>query len=273
VDTTYRGVKLRYETVTKLFGAGLAERFVRLDADESTRAWIDHAIANPCSGVALTAQKIAKSVMSDYDANALAGTYDMRVVGTAQLRHLLPRARYPRVLDVGAGDGMVTKELAPLADEVVCTELSAQMAKRLRKRGYRCEQVDLAIEELPHQDAFDLVALLNVIDRTSLPITLLARLGALMAEDARLLLAVPFPLRPHVHAGPITVAPEELLPRDDGSWEAQATTLCELVFRPCGYEVEAISRVPYLCRGPARRPVSSLDDALFVLRRRSPPRG
>ena len=54
-------------------------------------------------------------------------------------------------------------------------------------------------------------------------------------------------------------------PRD--SWQPCVANLATRVLEPLGVEVEAISRVPYLCRGDAERPLYVLDDALFVCRK------
>ena len=42
-----------------------------------------------------------------------------------------------KLLDVGAGDGNVTRRLAPLFDDITVTEASKHMGNRLRARGYR----------------------------------------------------------------------------------------------------------------------------------------
>jgi SAM-dependent methyltransferase len=271
--STYRGVAMRYGYDAAHLHPRLARVFLPLHADASTRAWIDDAIAAPHGPMLLLARKSLGKLMSDYDANGLLGIHDMRVVGTEQLRLLLGGRPGGRLLDVGAGDGHVTAELAPLFDDVVTTELSARMAERLRKRGYPCHEVDLVERELPERAPFDCISLLNVIDRTPRPLSLLERLSGLLAPGGRLVLAVPLPLSPHVHVGPMTVDPEERLPVDRMSWEAGASTLLEAVFEPLGWDVTGLSRVPYLCRGEAGRPVHVLDDAIFVMRskRRSEP--
>lgn len=46
-----------------------------------------------------------------------------------------------KLLDVGAGDGNVTRRLAPLFDDITVTEASKYMGNRLRGRGYRCVRV------------------------------------------------------------------------------------------------------------------------------------
>lgn len=263
----YRGHRLRFEAKRADLSALLRERFVELPPDDGTRAWVDDAIDRPNKGLALAARAVARSVLSDYDANALAGTHDMRVIGTAQLERLLHAAGLRaggRLLDVGAGDGHVTAELAPLFDAVETTELSKGMAKRLREKGYPCHEVDLVHQRLEGTEPFEGIALLNVIDRTSHPISLLEALPKLMAPGAWLLIATPLPLAPHVHVGPATVDPEEMLPLDRRSWEHAANTLEADLLRPLGYDVRALSRVPYLCRGGKRQPVVQLDDALFL---------
>lgn len=260
----YRDIELRY--ACDALTPALADAFVQLDADASTRAWIDDCIARPHGAMITAARAVARKVMSDFDANGMLGAHDMRVLGTDQARRLLGVERVGgRLLDVGAGDGRVTAELAPLVDSVVATETSAPMVDRLRKRGWHAYETDLVEGGLPDEGTFELIAVLNVIDRTARPISLLEALLPRMAPSARLILAVPFPLQPVVYAGPLTVDPEELLPIVDEGWAAQAAALDEMLFAPIGYRVEVLSRVPYLCRGSKRKPVVVLDDAIFVL--------
>ena len=262
----YRDFELSYTCERDALSPALREVFVELDADASTRAWIDDCIARPHGAMITAARSVARKVMSDFDANGMLGAHDMRVLGTDQARHLLGCDRIGgRLLDVGAGDGRVTAELAPLVDGVVATETSSPMIDRLRKRGYTAYQTDLVEGGLPDEGAFELVALLNVIDRTARPISLLETLRSRLAPGARMILAVPFPLKPVAFAGPLTVDPEELLPIVDEGWEAQAVALDEMLLAPLGYRVDVLSRVPYLCRGTKRQPVIILDDAIFVV--------
>ncbi len=178
-------------------------------------------------------------------------------------------ARRGRLLDVGAGDGAVTEVLAQPFDHVETTETSRGMAKRLRERSYVCHEVDMVGHFVPKGAPFDVVSLLNVIDRTAHPLTLLAQLERVLGPDSLVVLTVPVPLRPHVHVGPRTVDPEERLPVDRKGFEAQVAALAQIAFLGSGFEVVAISRVPYLCRGYREAPVLVLDDSVFVLRMKS----
>lgn len=262
--TEYRGIELAYGCNRGLLPAELASRFVELSADESTRAWVDAAMDRPQSSATTALRDVTARFVSLYDANGLLGAFPMRVLGTEQWQVLLGDVERGRLLDVGAGDGEVTAEAAGLFDDVVTTELSSPMARRLRKRGWRCHQVDLATEPLPEEGAFDVISVLNVLDRTSRPLSLLERLPRLLGRGGRLVLAIPVPVSPTVYVGPVQVDPEEMLPGGERGFEASVEALWRWALSPLGWQVEALSRVPYLCRGDPRRPVEVLDDAVFV---------
>lgn len=274
---SYKGARVRYACDVDAFPPALRALWRPLDLDASTKSWIDDAVARPHGRTAMAALAIARSVMSDYDANGLVGAHDMRVLGTDQARRLFAAAGVQEggsLLDVGAGEGQVTDELAPFFSQVTTTELSTGMARRLRGRGYPCHTIDVAEERLPdaaEAEGFDCVALLNVIDRTSRPYRLVERLRSLLRPGGVLLCTVPLPLKPHVHIGPVTVEPEETLPTPVGGarFEDCMSSLAEVFFPACGLEPVLLSRVPYLCRGDRKKPVIALDDAVFMCRSRA----
>jgi SAM-dependent methyltransferase len=256
----------RYDCDRARLPASLAGAFVTLAPDDATRAFLARA---PHGRAATFARRVLGAVLSDYDANALLDFYPLHLLSTAQWRALLGPTARGALLDVGAGAGDVTAQLAPLFEAVTATETSRGMARRLRARGYACHALDLAESALPGDAAarFDVVALLNVLDRAPRPLTLLERARALVAPGGRLVVAVPLPLSPHVHVAGGTVDPEELLPMDDATeWEPAVASLVDRVFAPLALHVERLTRTPYLSRGDAETPRYALDDALFVLR-------
>ena len=265
---SHRGVALTHGCRRERLPGWLARRFVRLAPDAATCAWIDGALHHPHSRTRTRMRKALVGVVSEYDANGLLGMHDMWVLGRAQWGALLGREEGApgRLLDLGAGDGAVTAELAAVFDDVTTTELSRPMARRLRRRGWKCHKVDIAQATLPDTEPFDAVSLLNVIDRTSHPHTLLEHARALAAPGGRVIVAVPLPLDPCVHVGPTTVDPDEPLPLDHRSWEAAAGTLAEELLAALGLEVTALARTPYLSRGDVAHPIHTLDDAIFVCR-------
>ena len=61
---TYRHLVLRYGCDRPRLSRELQDAFVELDADASTRAWIDHAIENPQSAAITAARNAAMKSVS-----------------------------------------------------------------------------------------------------------------------------------------------------------------------------------------------------------------
>lgn len=60
--------------------------------------------------------------------------------------------------------------------------------------------------------------------------------------------------------------PKEHLKMKGETWEEQVTELTNEVFRRAGFEVDAVTRLPYLCEGDMYNDYYVLDDAVFVLK-------
>lgn len=216
------------------------------------------------------AQRLARLYLSDFDANALTGTYRMLLLPEAAFRILLQDRGGGRLLDVGAGSGDVTLALAPCFDEVEATEVSRGMAKKLAKRGVRCHSVDLTDAPLPGA-AFDAVALLNVLDRCQRPRRLLRHCLQAIKPGGTFIVALALPYRPFYFDGPTTPEPLERLecdPGPHGSWEDAARRFIERDLLPLGLTLERFSRVPYLSAGDSARELYELDDVVVVLTKR-----
>jgi SAM-dependent methyltransferase len=264
------GLSLAYRIDRSRLSRELAEVVRELPPDDEALAFIEAWRARPHGTLASLALSTLARFVSEYDAHATLGMYPMHLLSTAQWRALVGTGE--RLLDVGAGAGFVTARAEPLFRTIVTTETSQPMARRLRARGYRCYARDIAETPLDEEAPFDVVSLLDVLDRCAAPRTLLAAATRALAPSGRLMVAVPLPLRPHVHVAGGTVDPEELLlPSSlDGeklSWERAASALAEHVLAPLGLVATTISRVPYLSRGDARASVYALDDVVIVARR------
>jgi SAM-dependent methyltransferase len=256
--------------VKKLGGFGAS--FVELPIDAE---WLNEvaALAQCRHGALRTyAQRLARFYLSDFDANALTGMYRMQLLPTGAWRRLLQRVvrKRGRLLDVGAGSGDVTAQLAPCFDEVEVTEVSRGMAKRLRKRGFRCHESDLTAGPLAAR-AFDAVSLLNVLDRCQKPKTLLGNCLAALEPGGTFIVALALPYAPFYFSGSSTPDPEERLdcdPGPDGAWEDGARRLIERDLLPLGLTLECFARAPYLSAGDSRRELYELDDVVLVLTKR-----
>jgi hypothetical protein len=154
------------------FPAALHAKFVRLALDQPT---LDFLQGPPPSDAREKNSFADRTRMTNTDRIALLQTHAMHVISTAQVR-TTARGKYEQhvgksqpvlmmihpifsaaaqvaqllgrdpgaagaaghLLDIGAGSGAVTAQMAPLFAQVTTTEISVQMAARLRDRGYDC---------------------------------------------------------------------------------------------------------------------------------------
>lgn len=260
-----RGLTSPDPDLTRLPGA-LARAFVALPIDREREAWLSGIAARPHGPLISRMHRALRRFVSDYDADGWLGTHPMHLLGTGAWRALVGREHVgSALLDVGAGSGAVTATLAPLFDAVVATETSRPMVRRLRARGIEAHEVDLAVVALPPPARrFRAVALLNVLDRSSRPRSLLRAARALLEADGIVIVACPLPVRPHVDVGGHTVDPDEPFDVAGTAFEDALGALVSGVIAPAGLGVTRWTRAPYLARGDRDAPLHALDDAVLV---------
>ncbi|KAJ8413712.1 hypothetical protein AAFF_G00082190 [Aldrovandia affinis] len=206
-------------------------------------------------------------IISRTSINGFLGRGSMFVFSRDQFRRLLkisPDWKGHRLLDLGAGDGGVTDVMGSHFREVYATEVSTPMKWHLHKKNYRVLSLD------GWQDAgfqYDLISCLNLLDRCDQPLALLRDIRrSLVPGTGRLLLAAVVPFQPYVEVGGKWERPKEYLKVKGKTWEEQVTSLSSQVFQEVGFEVEAVTRLPYLCEGDMYKDYYMLDDAVFVLK-------
>lgn len=257
-------LNLHYDADPALLGSTLAKCFAPLARDAELTAWLEQYAPRPHGVLMGALGELLSRFVSTYDVHGWLGSYAMHLLSGQAFRALLGEHKRQSLLDVGAGAGYVTEYARPLFEQIACTETSGPLRRRLKKRGFEAHGVDLTEQTLGR--TFEVITCLNVLDRTARPRTLLAQLIAHLAENGLLVLAMPLPLRPHVHVAGGTVAPRERLPGAGvaQSWERSARALAEQLLLPAGLRIERLARVPYLSRGDAGAAVYVLDDAVFV---------
>jgi SAM-dependent methyltransferase len=240
-----------------------ADRFVRLDADRDTVAFVEGERKRPHGRIRWATRALVRVAISGFSANALLDTYPLFMLSEMQWRHLLAPHAHGRLLDVGAAAGHVTSTLAPLFDDVTATDVSRPMVRRLRARGLRASVMDLA--DGPPDDApYDAVALLNVLDRCALPRTMLRAALDVLAPGGTLVVSMPLPYDPCWYDGPRTCDPLERLPVTATDWEGAARQLAGHL-EDHGGRVLAMTRAPYLSGGDRHEPLYVLDAVILVL--------
>ncbi|EKX44269.1 hypothetical protein GUITHDRAFT_109725 [Guillardia theta CCMP2712] len=236
-------------------------KFVQLSATNRT---LEQLSCHPRHSIfACWLRTMAGIFMSNTDANAYLEMYHMHVVDRSQLAYLLsePEGReggineltinstlhsFGRAIDIGAGDGGVTLELAPLFSEIVATEASQSCVDAIARKG---------------------IEVVHTQDLNSFPSN---RYDVLSLISAQRFLFTGF--RPYVECGAMgkKCPPEQdlkLNPR--ASWEAAVNefqekargTCCSeplvtqvQILTPNKLQVISFSRVPYLCQGDVDSP-------------------
>jgi SAM-dependent methyltransferase len=297
---------IRYEADLRRLPQSLVDTFVLMQQDADTRTWLETA-KHPSTWRGVLADCL-RPYMSRTTANGIAGRGGMFIFSRDQIEELLfgkdgtttttsspsvpagagaeeglstssssplllrsKGKKLESLIDIGAGDGGITKILAPYFNSVHVTEDSIAMRWRLARMGYKVLPVNDPIPE----NSYDVVSCLNVLDRADRPLSLLKALrDATVRPDGVVLLAVVLPWCPFVENGNRQKVPEELLPMGGGecckgaTFEVSLEKLVTNVIEPAGFSVVRWTKLPYLCEGSPTHEYYKLDDAVFVLKRR-----
>jgi ubiquinone/menaquinone biosynthesis C-methylase UbiE len=186
-----------------------------------------------------------------------------------------------RLLDVGAGDGNVTKSFAPFFKNIVSTEVSSYMAKRLREKGYQVAETPFISSDSheyfrdSNSEKFDCIMMMNLLDRCDHPLSMLQDAKRLLNKgpdsNSCIVIALVLPFSDFVEDGVKRRRPLGPLPmmgarcKDNASFEQSLSHFLTRCVAPLGLQVEQISKVPYLCRGDNQSPYYVLNDAILVL--------
>lgn len=203
---------------------------------------------------------------TDYEVDGFFHRYPMHLLATPDWEALVGECRNGTLLDIGAGEGYVTAHAEKLFSKITATETAHSMCKSLRKRGYSVYEGDLAKNPALVNEVYDVVSLLNVLDRCEMPATLLRVALSKLKQNGLLLIATPLPFHGHVSA---TVyggdKQHETLFASTGTWEGDANTFFSAVLAPFGLSVERFTRLPYMSNGQHGPYV--LDDFVVVCKR------
>ncbi|XP_073947520.1 protein-L-histidine N-pros-methyltransferase isoform X2 [Choristoneura fumiferana] len=240
----------------------LLQKFRQLDPDEDTKAFLSASIDKSTWVWTQVWYLLAKAVLRHFwsitDINGWLGRGSMFVLSEPQARMLLGTTA-GALVDVGAGDGEVSRRFAHLYQRQYATEISASMRKTLSAKGFTM----LDTEDWWREQKFECVSMLNLLDRCSRPKTMVLQARRALAPSGRLLLALVLPYKPYVEVTP-DHKPEERLPISGATFEEQVQSFVEFMRDECGFELVTWSRVPYLCEGDFAQAYYWLDDSVFV---------
>ncbi|KAJ8713372.1 hypothetical protein PYW07_013742 [Mythimna separata] len=247
----------------------LIKKFVQLYPDEETKAFLSASIDKSSWVWTQIWYLLAKAVLRHFwsvtDINGWLGRGSMFVLSEAQARALLRVTAHGigagALVDVGAGDGEVSRRFAHIYPHNYATEISASMRKTLADKGYKL----LDTEKWHHYRQFDCICMLNLLDRCSKPKTMLKQARDALAPGGVLMLALVLPYKPYVEVTP-DHKPEERLPIEGLYFEDQLAAFVKFMREEAGFDLVSWTRAPYLCEGDFAQAYYWLDDSVYVFK-------
>ena len=256
--------------------------FMRNDVDDAMEIFLRNCLAAHRNWLLQHWHNLAIPVLSRLfgfsrtSVNGILGRGRMFILSSGQLQSLLqngavdpvtPGSKDLRMLDIGAGDGNVTAQLAKVygGGGVDVTEADIPMRWRLWSRGYRLLSVENWEQE--GHGSYNLIACLNVLDRCDKPLDLLRSMRDKLAPNGAgiLLLGVVLPFKPFVEKGSRRLMPSQSIKLHGKTWEAHLDCLVRHTLMPLGFRLRSFCRAPYLCEGDLWKPHYVLDDCVLVL--------
>ncbi|KAF7256435.1 hypothetical protein EG68_06030 [Paragonimus skrjabini miyazakii] len=256
----------------------ILSRFLPFEQDEETTAFLSSCFEKSDWIFTHFYHAIAKAFLtwfiSSTSINGLLRRGSMFVLSSRQFATLLDLSEDTKLdvlLDIGAGDGMVTSKMAPFFRQVHVTELSRPMQWRLAEHGFSVIEADSWYKQPVSSETesvrYDVVSCLNVLDRCETPLTILQNIGhVLKPNSGRLVLGIVLPLKQYVESTADHHATEILNVSDSPVWEIQLNSLVSAVLAPLQFELIRWTRVPYLCEGDFSQSFYYLNELVLVLR-------
>lgn len=274
-----------YKIDTDKINGSLRDNFIQLNYDKETQEFLkisqnisDNVFLQLYYSIAVAFLQI---FLSKTSINGILHKGSMFLFSHDHIRQLLNvtsnwEGQHRRLLDIGAGDGNITKMFEQYFYKIFVTEASDPMRYRLRRLGYEVLSEDQWCE---NDESYNLITCLNVIDRHERPLTLLKEIreAALKRSQnstdscqnstgpCQILLAVVFPFSQYVEFGGQQTKPFEPIELNGRTIEEQIGEFVETVLKPQKFRIIRWTRLPYLCQGDMHQSFYVLNDIVFLL--------
>lgn len=261
---------LSYKIDRSLLPRELQDKVLEYSFDSETRGFLDQISNRPMPWWKPHLFSFLSQFIDVYDVHALLGMYNMWLLSNKQWRDLAGGQRRS-LLDVGAGQGFVTKNAKEVFDTVYVNELYPSMRKRLKKRDFSIVDGNLEESIQDIEQKFDVVSIFNVIDRCERPISLIRSCTELLNNEGRLIIADPLPFNPKVlRHGHSSKPIEALSATEAASWEESLVRFYTDVIKVNNLEVICLTRLPYLSQSINKsKDYVMFDDMVIVCRKAS----
>lgn len=247
----------------------LSKMVVDLKHDSDRDSFVLSAKSVPYSKIKLIVHRLLSRWIPLFDLDAFMGMYPLFILGRESWDRVVPHDKWGgSLLDIGAGQGSVTECARHLFSRIETVETSYGVLLRLKSRGFNATLCDIASspDAFPKK-SFDVISLLNVIDRAQSPISLLRNAINFLKDDGIIVVATPIPVVQRVWTT-VSHEPEEsfgLAIRE--SFEDGLLDLVRVFNEMFGLVPVSISRAPYICKSGSPCGIDFYDDAVLVFKK------
>ena len=262
-----------YKCDLSILNQSLKSKFIQLNYDQETDHFIQTCYQKSNWIFTHVFNFFAKAILSWFmtatSINGLLKRGSMFVFSSHQFHQIFDNISIIKsdqdsnLLDLGAGDGKVTKIMAQYFNSTHCTEISSVMARLLNESGFNI----LDYENWAENDSkYDLISCLNILDRCDRPLTMLQKVRTKLKPNGRVLVALVLPLKQYVESSTNYHEPIEKIFLSGHTKEEQLESLEEIVFKPIGLEIIHWTVLPYLCEGDINQAFYWLKDIVILLK-------
>ncbi len=259
--------ELRYSIGKEQLPKALRSVVVPFEQDEALTSFLADCQERPHTALDMTRLFCLSLCTDPYNAHAVLGLYPMHLLSAQQWETLVPKHLHGgRLLDIGAGQGFVTEHARALFSEIVAVETAPAMVRRLKARGFSAHCADITVQsDLLPRESFDVVSVLNVLDRCVRPRTLLNHACQFLSPGGVLIISDPLPLEQRVRGN--TRVPKEQLGAHSGTWEECLSEFYTNVLVPESLTPVAVTRTPYVYKSTGKPGFEALDDFVIVCKK------
>lgn len=114
-----------------------------------------------------------------------------RILGKYQVMKAVELCKGPKVLDLGCGDGMITKELCKHFDYVVGVDVSRDQIELARKKAEKAIFYVSSIEDFDPRERFDSILMFGIVEHLDDPINVLRKTKQWLNKGGCIVIQVP----------------------------------------------------------------------------------
>jgi SAM-dependent methyltransferase len=162
-----------------------------------------------------------------------------------------------KLLDIGAGDGSITRNFESFVEQIYYKEPSHSFQKILHKRGYKWHLEN-------KENTYDIITLFNVLDVCDNPHDMIHWAIQHLKKNGEIIISLPFPIQARSWDNK-KIYKTNLLTQDNKiSFEKAVSNFYRDFIEKNELTVHYFTRLPYIVSLPETQETTIYDNGLFV---------